>query len=325
MFPAVALSLALAPGVGDPVGPTKYPPVYVPADAPTGYLYRPSYDVQLAPRGPAREYRPKPGDVLLMSDTTPFWTALYRLALTGRPGHGGIVVTAADGRLGVLEAGFHDTTWTRLTPLEYRLAQYPGSIWVRERLVPLTPDQDARLTAFALAAKDGRYATGRFALQLTPFGARGPLRTAFARGPREPGNRLFCTEAITEGAAYAGLLDARTVRPGATYPQDLFYDRSRNPYIDRHPPLRDGWAPPAQWTPVAGWSIKGKYVPKPPSPWPGGPADVVYPLYGEPNEPPTPVVVGHVAGELRPVALVQERPERLGLFDRPPLFPRRRR
>jgi hypothetical protein len=228
------------------------------------------------------------------------------------------------GRLGVLEAGFNDTSWTRITPLEYRLAQYPGTVWIRERLVPLTPEQDARLTEFALAADGTRYAVGRFALQITPFSGRGPLRTAFARGPREPGNRLFCSEAILEGAAYAGLIDPRTVRPGATYPQDLFYDRSRNPYIDRHPPLAGGWAPPAQWTPVVGWSVRGKDVPKPPSPWPDGPADVVYPAYGEPNKPPTPVVVGRVPGELRPVTLVEQRPQRVGFFDRPPLLRGRR-
>jgi hypothetical protein len=324
MFPVVALSLVLAPGA-DPVGPTKYPPVYIPVEAPFGYLYQPAYDLQLAPRGPAHLYQPKAGDVLLMSNTTPIWTLLYRLALTGRPGHGGIVVTMADGKLGVLEAGFNDTTWTRITPLEYRLAQYSGSIWVRERFVPLTPEQDARLTAFALVAQDTRYATGRFALQLTPFTGRGPVRTALARGPREPGNRLFCSEAILEASVYAGVVDPRTTRPGATYPQDLFYDRSWNPYIDRHPPLAGGWAPPAQWTPVPGWSVKGKYVPRPPSPWLGGAADVVYPVHGAAGKPPAPVVVGQVPGELYPVALVQERPERLGVFDRPPLFPRRRR
>ena len=192
MFPVVALALVLAPGA-DPVGPKKFPPVYIPTDAPSGYLYQPSYDVQLAPREPAHTYQPKAGDILLMSNTTPFWTALYRLALTGRPGHGGIVVTMPDGQLGVLEAGFNDTTWTRITPLDYRLAQYPGIIWVRERLVPLAPDQDARLTAFALTAQDTRYATGRFALQLTLFTGRGPLRTAFAGGPHGPGHRLFCT------------------------------------------------------------------------------------------------------------------------------------
>src|SRR5688572_32507831 len=40
---------------------------------------------------------------------SPFWTLLYRLALTGRPGHGGIVVTMPDGRPGLLEAGYDGT------------------------------------------------------------------------------------------------------------------------------------------------------------------------------------------------------------------------
>jgi len=322
MLSVVALTLALSPGF-DPTGPKKYPPVYIPTAAPAGYLYEPAYDVQLAPRGPAREYRPKPGDVLLMSNTTPFWTLLYRIARTGRPGHCGIVVTMPDGALGVLEAGFNDTIWTRVTPLEYRLAQYPGSIWVRELRVPLTPAEDARLTAFARGARDTRYASGRFALQITPLTPHAPIRTAFASGPRGPGTRLFCTEAVVEAAVYIGRIDARAARPSATYPQDLFYDRSWNPYLNRHPLLAAGWAPPAQWTPVAGWSVKGKEVPKPPLAWPGGPADVVYPVYGEAHQPPAPVVVGHVPGELRPVTLVQQRAERLGLFDRPPLFLRR--
>ncbi len=320
---SLALSLALAPGA-DPLGPQKYPPVYVPTDAPFGYLYAPSRDVTPAVRLPATDYRPKPGDVFLMSDTNAFWTVLYRLALTGRPGHAAIVVTMADGRLGVLEAGYDGTLWTRLTPLDYKLHAYPGTLWVRERLVPLTPDQDARLTAFAGAAADKRYATGKFALQATQLTPRGPLRTSHIGRPMGSNGRYTCGEIVLEALIHAGLIDGRTTRPGATYPQDLFYDRSRNPYIDRHPPLAGGWAAPQQWTPVAGWSVKGKDVPRPPSPWPGGPADVVYPVYGERNKPPAPVVVGHVAGELRPVALVENRAQRLGLFDRPPLLPRRR-
>ncbi len=324
MFQAVALSLVLSPGIGDPVGPKTYPPVYIPVEAPFGYLYQPTYNVHTAVRLPTTQYAPKAGDVLLLSDTNPFWTALYRLAFTGRPGHCGIVVTMPDGRLGVLEAGFNDSIWTRITPLDYRLAQFSGYIWVRQRRLPLTAEQDARLTAFALAAEGKRYAVTTFVVQITPLSPRGPLRTAFASGPHGPGRRLFCTEAVLESAAYAGLIDPSTTRPTATYPQDLFYDRSRNPYIDRHPPLLGGWAPPGQWTPVVGWSIKGKEVPKPPSVWPAGPADVVYPVYGSRNQPPAPVVVGSVPGELREVALVEQRPQRLGFFDRPPLLDRRR-
>ena len=31
------------------------------------------------------------------------------------------------------------------------------------------------------------------------------------------------------------------------YPRDLFFGRSRNPYIDRHLDM-SAWAPPARWT-----------------------------------------------------------------------------
>lgn len=323
MFPVVALTLALTPAA-DPIGPEKYPPVYVPSEAPFGYLYRPSTDLHLAARYPATSYQPKAGDVILMSDTNGFWTLLYRLAMTGKPGHGGIVATMPDGKLGLLEAGYDGTLWTRFTPLDYKLQQYPGSIWVRERFCPLTPEQDARLTAFAEAAKDKRYAVGKFILMATQLTPRGPLRTAHFGRPHWRIERYTCAEIILEALAHSGIIDERTVRPAATYPQDLFYDRSRNPYIDRHPPLAGAWATPAQWTPVVGWAVRGKSVPKPPSAWLGGPADVVYPVYSESNKPPTPVVVGHVAGELNPVALVEQRPQRIGFFDRPPLLRRRR-
>ncbi len=70
-------------------------------------------------------------------------------------------------------------------------------------------------------------------------------------------------------------------------------------------PLAGGWAPPAQWTPVVGGSIKGKEVPKPPSAWPVGPAEVVYPVSSSRNQPPGPVVVGRVPSEFCEIALVE--------------------
>jgi hypothetical protein len=323
MFTVVALSLTFSPAA-DPFGPGKYPPVYMPVEAPFGYLYQPARDVQLGVRLPATQYAPRPGDVVLLSNTNRLWTFFYRFAFTGRPGHAGIVVTMPDGRLGILEAGSNETTWTRVTPFDYRLNQYPGTVWVRQRIVPLTPAQDARLTAFAVAADNKPYATVRFLFQMTQLTTRGPLRTALLGRPEGIGRRYTCAEAIVEALTYAGVVDARRARPGATYPQDLFYDRSRNPFLDRNPPLESGWTTPAQWTPVVGWSIKGKEVPKPPSPWLGGPAHVVYPVYSSPNKVPTPVVVGQVPGELHPVALIEQNPQRIGLFDRPPLLRRRR-
>ena len=92
MLPALVLGLLTAPAF-DPTGPKNYPPAYIPAEAPFGYLYAPAFDVHPLPRYPIAGYSPKAGDVLLMSDTNRFWTFLHRLALTGKPGHNGIVVT----------------------------------------------------------------------------------------------------------------------------------------------------------------------------------------------------------------------------------------
>src|SRR5262245_6716661 len=91
MLPALILPVALAPSA-DPIGPKNYPAVYIPSEAAYGYLYRPARDIQLVPRFPAVAYSPEPGDVLLFSDTNLFWTTLYRIARTGKPGHTALVV-----------------------------------------------------------------------------------------------------------------------------------------------------------------------------------------------------------------------------------------
>jgi hypothetical protein len=323
MLPALVLSALLAPS-SDPIGPEQYPPVYVPVEAPFGYLYQPAVDLHTHPRFPAVAYSPKPGDVLLLSDTNLFWTTLYRIALTGKPGHAAVVVTMPDGRLGAFEAGYSDTFWMRVTPLEYRLNRYAGTVWVRPRLEPLTPEQDRRVTEFAAAAKDDRYAWVRFGAQLTPLRSRGPLRTFVLAHPRGIGHRYHCAEAIVESLVYAGVLDGRTTRPAATFPQDLFYDRSWNRYLDRHPPLAGAWGEPRLWTPLVGYTLPGKERPRPPSPWPGIGAYEVHPLPTPGQQVPTPVVVRYVPGELRPITIVQQKPQRIGLFDRPPRLFRRR-
>lgn len=325
MIPALVLAAVVVPGF-DPEGGGKPRRTYVPAEAPFGYLYAPAFDVRPLPREPVTGYAPKAGDVVLMSDTNRFWTALARLALTGKPGHNGLVVTMPDGRLGLFEAGANDALWTRITPLDYRLNAYPGYIWVRPRAVPLTPEQDRRLTEFAVAADGSRYNLRQYLKQATQFSHRGPLRTVFIGKPVGIGYRYFCSQSAVEALVYAGVSDVRTARPSATYPQDLFYDRSRNPYIDRHPPLGPDWGPPQLWTPLPGVAVRGKTRPQPPSPWPGAAGAYVVdtlPVAGQ--KVPTPVVVGYVPGEPRPVASVEYPPQRIGFFDRPDrLFGRRR-
>jgi hypothetical protein len=256
MSSSLLLTLALTPA--GPLGHKPLPPVAVPADARFGYAYAPARDLDRRPRYPARRYDPRPGDVVLMSDPTPRSRLLYALALTGAPGHGGVVVRRPDGTLGLLEAGFNESLWTRVVPLDYRLGHYPGTVWVRRLRRPLTADQDARLTAFAAAADGTRYSVLGITAQLTPFSHRGPFRTSHLGRPRGLTRPLFCSEAILEALVAAGAADPATARPSATYPRDLFFDRALNPYVNRHPPLAGGWDPPALWTPVLGVAARGR-------------------------------------------------------------------
>jgi hypothetical protein len=334
MVPTLVLTLALAPGVdvsggarADPTGPKAYPPVYVPAEAPCGYLYPPAVDLHTAPGPSAVRYAPQAGDVLLLSDPDPLFDALYVFARSGKPGHCAMVVTMPDGRPGMLESGFSFTPFTRLTPLEYGLNLYAGHIWVRARETPLTPEQDRRLTEFAVMADGGGYNMKKFANQLTFFRSRNPVVTRFAGKPVGPGHEYTCVQIVVEALVYAGLVDARTARPAATYAQDLFYDRSRNPYIDGHPPLAGrGWDGPQLWTPIPGTALRGRDRPKPPAAWPGaGGANVLTPLGGGGPQPPTPTVTEFVAGQPDPLAPVASPQKRIGFLDRPSRLLSRRR
>jgi hypothetical protein len=334
MVPTVVLTLALAPGVdvfggarSDPTGPKAYPPVYAPAEAPCGYLYQPAVDLHALLRLPAVKYAPQAGDILLLSDPDPLFDVLYVFARNGKPGHCAMVVTMPDGRLGMLESGFSFTPFTRLTPLEYGINLYAGHVWVRARQTPLTPEQDRRLTEFAVMADGGEYNMKRFANQVTFFRSRNPIVTRFAGKPVGPGKKYTCVQIVIEALVYAGLTDARTARPAATYAQDLFYDRARNPYIDRHPPLAGrGWGEPQLWTPIPGTALRGSDRPQPPNPWPGEGGALVLtpgPLGGA--QPPTPAVTGFVAGTPDPLMPARSTQARIGFFDRPYRLLSRRR
>jgi hypothetical protein len=260
MLPTLVLSLALTPG-NDPAGPKFFPPAYVRPEAPFGFLYQPTRDTDAVAAYPARYYQPQAGDVLLLSNTGPVWSLGYALAGTWKPGHAGVVARMPDGRLGMFEAGYNETLWTRFVPLDYRLNAYPGYVWVRRRVAPLTPMQDAYLTWFAENESDKRYGIVSFASQITPFRTRGPVRTFFVGKPRGPGHTYSCSEAMLEALVFAGLVNPETARPSATYPRDMFFDSSPNIYINMHPPLAGAWEAPSLWTPVVGWAAKGKERP----------------------------------------------------------------
>lgn len=218
---------------------------------PGSYLWQPIFKEDEILRAPTREYVPQPGDIVLSADGSKFWLAMHRLAGTSHPTHSMIVVAMPDGRMGILEGGPHDTLKCRVLDALPHMFSYEaeGRVWVRRRACPLTPEQSERLTEFALITNERDFSLRRLTVQLTPFRTRGPIRTAFVGKPNGPDrDAYYCSELVLEACVYAGLLDAQTTRPDATFPRDLFMDHSPNLYLNKHLKLAPAWDPPARWT-----------------------------------------------------------------------------
>jgi hypothetical protein len=213
------------------------------------YLCEPSYCMDQALRGPARRYVPQPGDVMLATDKNLFWKITHDLALAFEPHNSAIVVARRDGRLALLEAGPSDTIWIGLSDMLPHLKVYAdkGPVWIRKHKTPLTAEQSACLTDFAERQCGKRFALGRLGVQLTPFRDRGPFRTAFMGKPHGDRRSYYCSELVLEACVAAGIVDRETTRPSATYPHDLFFERSHNRYINQHMPLSCDWEAPARW------------------------------------------------------------------------------
>jgi hypothetical protein len=215
---------------------------------------------------------------MLATDRNKFWNITHDLALGFQPHGSAIVFCRRDGGLAILEAGPTDPLQRKpqeeLTFLE-RLARREGSndtmfitamdvfehlsdyetkgpVWIRRRKTPLTEEESCRLTEFAEMQEGKRFALGKLALQLTPFRTRGPVRTYFVGKPNPNRKKYYCSECVTEACVYAGLIDAADARPSATYPHDLFVERSPNLFLRRHFHLECGWYPPARWTSCPG-------------------------------------------------------------------------
>jgi len=215
---------------------------------PGSYLCQPAYVLDDKLRGPSTPYEPQEGDVLLFSDHSLMWNTLFALGMTGPPHHVGLIVRRPDGSLATMEAGYDDSLYCRVADLPHRLHTYEGQLYVRRRRIPLTAEQSAKLTAFAMAQDGKPYALVRLLGQLTPLRSRGPLRTYLLGGPQGKRSSYLCTELVLDGLVAAGLLDPKTTRSGAIYPRDMFFDSSLNPYVNAHCKLSRGWYPPARWS-----------------------------------------------------------------------------
>jgi hypothetical protein len=223
------------------------------------YLYQPGYHMDLLLRGPTVPYLPQPGDIMLATDDGRFWRWTHCLALAGEPHNSAIVFARADGSLAILEAGPNDCLHVKTLDMLPHLLEYEakGPVWIRKRTVPLTPEQSAKLTEWAAAVEGKRFALARLAGQLTILRSRGPLRTHFMGGPHGLRHTYFCSELVTESCVTAGLIDPANARPAATYPADLFFDTSLNPWLQKHFKLAPCWEPPARWSSTPCPAISG--------------------------------------------------------------------
>jgi hypothetical protein len=215
------------------------------------YLWQPAFSIDKVLRGPPVAYVPQPGDIMLATDVSFFWSLTHNLALAFEPHGSGIVFARPDGSLAMLEAGPNDTYHCRNLDMLPHLTDYAnkGEVWIRKRMTPLTPEQSQQLTAFAQRQDGKHFALIRLGGQLTPLRHRGPLRTWILGKPQGDRDSYFCSELVTEACCAACLVNPATARPSATYPHDLFYGQSYNPYLNRHLEINCYWYPPARWTP----------------------------------------------------------------------------
>jgi hypothetical protein len=222
------------------------------AEAEPTFLYSPSFDIDGQPAGNPAAYRPQAGDLFLCTDRIIIFQLGHWLAGSGAPHHSGIVVALADGNMGILEAGPHNSLTVRLIPdfaAHMRSYEEKGEkIWIRQRQTPLTSEQSQRLTEFAQGQNGKWFAGLRLVGQLTPFRSRGPLRTRWLGKPHGARSSYFCSELVTESCVAAGVLDKEKARPSATYPRELFFGRSNNPVLNENLEINAGWLPPARLT-----------------------------------------------------------------------------
>lgn len=215
-----------------------------------GYLCAPAYAIDDEVRGPVHRYVPQPGDIYMSTDRHWIINAGHRLALSGQPNHSGIVIAMPDGTPAILEGGPFNGLKVEIVDLHYDLSHHEErteKCWIRARKTPLTKDQCEQLTAWAINQHGKPFAARRMLRQMTPFRTRGPLRTYVMGTPNGERDRYFCAELVMETCVHCGLLPFETTRPSATYPEDMFFDKSKNLFLNTYFTLADGWHPPARW------------------------------------------------------------------------------
>ncbi len=224
-----------------------------------GEVGQPAFILDKELRGPFRPYVPQAGDIIVESDDRLTWKWGHNLAKTGHPHHSAVVFQRADGTFATLQAGGHDKEPSKvgITDLREHLQTEAAKtgrrerrVWIRQRKEPLSAEQSAALTQYAMEVERRRFARGRLFLMMTPWRAKGPIRTAWLGKPDLDRGNFYCSEMVATALVAAGALDADLARPGAMFPRDLFFGTCRNYFVERGlKPLNQCWHAPARWLP----------------------------------------------------------------------------
>src|SRR5881398_3111778 len=108
-----------------------------------GYIHQPAFSLDRSLRLPAKPYVPQPGDIMLATDSSIFWTITHNMAGTGHPHHSAIVFVKPDGKVAVLESGPYDELFVSVLDIGSHFAKYEtmGPVWIRQRKTPISAEQ----------------------------------------------------------------------------------------------------------------------------------------------------------------------------------------
>jgi hypothetical protein len=187
-----------------------------------------SEESQIRPVNHAVPFYPQAGDVFLYDDLVPLHHLVFKLAGTGPPTHAAIAIERQDHQVALLELTGPSVISSKVAIMEVypRLKSYEGNVMVRRVRQPLTEEQSAELTNFAVA-QEGKYiAFKRGLLQGTPFRARSGLRRQLFARTYFDRKRWFCSEMVVAAACSCQLLDPHIYHANAMYPRDLAFDET---------------------------------------------------------------------------------------------------
>ena len=148
------------------------------APLPESYLFQPSYALREDPQGPAEVLHPATRGPLPVGTDESFLHPVFGHTIVGGAGvhHSGIIFARPDGEWRLIEAGpFNEMVVRVLDPYQHMSNHVARGtkVWVRRRRVPLTPEQSAQLSAFALSHEGKPFAA---------FSARAQLRQPRSAG-----------------------------------------------------------------------------------------------------------------------------------------------